>query len=312
MSIETEEGESAVRRDEIAESDFGGDTLIVSGEAPPESENLRADEPLDEPTADIFTADPVAALSSAQEIKAAVEALLFASPDPTPAKRICQVLGDADNKSVRAALLELKLEYETHARGMQILEVAGGYQMATREKFAEFVLRLGSKKKPPSLSGATLETLAIIAYRQPVIRAEVESVRGVESSGTIRNLLDLGVIEIVGRKEVIGRPPLYGTTEKFLKAFGLRRIEDLPSIRGLRERFAVDEALAGKVEARRTENAEAMPLVQEDLPIGETAGGAATDETSPVEQESTDEAETEKDEWLAEESVINDDDVPIR
>jgi segregation and condensation protein B len=92
---------------------------------------------------------------------------------------------------------------------MRILEVSGGYQMATRDRFAEFILRLGARKKRPALTGATLETLAIIGYLQPVIRASVESIRGVESSGTIRNLLDLGLIEVVGHKEVIGRPPMY-------------------------------------------------------------------------------------------------------
>ena len=137
-----------------------------------------------------------------------VEALVLASREPLSAARIAQIAPECTPGLVADLIAELNEQYEKHERAFEIWEVAGGYQMGTREKYAEFVARLVSKRRRPALSNAALETLAIVAYRQPVIRADVESVRGVESSGTLRNLLDLGLLEVVGRKEVIGRPPM--------------------------------------------------------------------------------------------------------
>lgn len=211
----------------------------------PDQEQLRVDEPADEPTAAVVSADPAGDLADPAELRAGVEALLFSSPEALSVRKMAGALGDTEPKRVRAALAELSSLYENEGRGIQIVEAPGGYQMATRSKFAQYVLRLGTKKKPPTMSGAMLETLAIVAYRQPVIRAVVESIRGVESSGVLRNLLDLGMIEVVGHKEVIGRPRLYGTNEKFLRTFGMSKLADLPTIRGLREdmqRAEADEA----------------------------------------------------------------------
>jgi segregation and condensation protein B len=134
-------------------------------------------------------------------------------------------------------ILSLKEEYDSQARGFQIVEVAGGFQIATRPQFAPYILKLNRHKRKNPLSIPALETLAIIAYKQPITRAEIEAIRGVDSSGVLHNLLELGLIKIAGRKEVVGHPPLYGTTEEFLKVFGLRQLADLPSIREIREMF---------------------------------------------------------------------------
>ncbi|MCH8332394.1 SMC-Scp complex subunit ScpB [Candidatus Sumerlaeota bacterium] len=209
-----------------------------TGSAAPEpvQTDFVAEDPLTESVAAVVSADPASKISSPKELRAAIEALLFASPEPVSIRAICRALTLDEDKVVRQTLRQLMESYDTERRGFQIIESAGGYQMATREEFEEFIIRLGQKKKRQALSPAALETLAIIAYRQPIIRAEVESIRGVESSGVMRNLADLELIEITGRKEVIGRPSTYGTTEKFLRTFALRNLRELPSIRELRKK----------------------------------------------------------------------------
>lgn len=295
----------------------------VAADGDDADEPLLTDEPVDEEEADILSADPAAQLLEQGELHAALEALLFTSPDPLSLRRLCNALGDVSAQEVRDALTELTAEYEGQGRGFRIIEVAGGFQMATQERFAEYILRLGTKKKQSTLSGAMLETLAIIGYRQPVIRAVVESIRGVESSGVVRNLLDLGLIEVVGRKEVIGRPQMYGTTEKFLRSFGLRNLKDLPSIRGLREKLEAEEAeeLSREKEARddaakpkaeaseqaaEQEDAETREDAADSEALGEPdeADGAfdgdETDEAFDEEDEEDDEDgddEDENDEW---------------
>lgn len=236
-----------------------GDPAAEPVEIPLDIEDapLQTDEPVDEPLAEVVSADPGTQLIATGELHAALEALLFTSPEPLSVTKLARALGDVPAKDVRDALTQLAAEYDEQGRGFRVVEVSGGFQMATRERFAEHILRLGSKKKQAALSGAMLETLAIIAYRQPVIRAVVESIRGVESSGVMRNLLDLELIDVVGRKEVIGRPQMYGTTEKFLRTFGLRGLEDLPSIRGLREKLEAEEAEAARLERLARDRAEA-------------------------------------------------------
>ncbi|MFH0793226.1 MAG: SMC-Scp complex subunit ScpB [bacterium] len=173
-----------------------------------------------------------------EQVKPILEALLFTTNDPLSLPRLSQVLSGFPVKELRDILRELQNEYAREGRGLQIVEVAGGFQIATRPEYGLWVTRFHRHKKRSPLSQATLETLAIVAYRQPVIRADIEAIRGVESSGVLRNLLDLGLVEVVGRKEVIGRPPFYGTTAAFLKLFGLRSISDLPSLAQLKEFYA--------------------------------------------------------------------------
>ncbi|OPZ18062.1 MAG: Segregation and condensation protein B [candidate division BRC1 bacterium ADurb.BinA364] len=178
------------------------------------------------------------ALQDSRKIKAALEAMLFASGDPITARRLGNAL-NLSSDQVREHLAEMTKEFEDSGRGLLIAETAEGYQLSTRGEYADWILRLLRHKRRSPLSPAALETLAIIAYKQPIIRADVDAIRGVESGGVIRTLVDLGLIEIAGRKEVLGRPQLYATTDAFLRAFGLKKIEDLPSIQQLREKYRV-------------------------------------------------------------------------
>jgi segregation and condensation protein B len=175
-----------------------------------------------------------------ERLRPILECLLFSTIQPLSIKQIAGIVDNADGKSLRKAMIDLQIEYEQSNRGLQIVEVAGGYQMATRAQYAPHILKLNKKRRNP-LSLPALETLAIIAYKQPIIRADIEAVRGVDSSGVLQTLADLELIKVVGRKDVIGRPPMYGTTEEFLKVFGLKRISDLPSIKELREQFEKSE-----------------------------------------------------------------------
>ncbi|MBI4539207.1 MAG: SMC-Scp complex subunit ScpB [Gemmatimonadetes bacterium] len=157
-----------------------------------------------------------------------VEAVLFASDAPLKAEEIAQADESLDEDTVEAALEELRAEYDELERAFQIYELAGGYQILTRPEFASYLERFDTVPRPARLSGPALETLAIIAYRQPIGRIEIEYIRGVSSAGVLRTLLDRELVEIVGREEGIGRPLLYGTTQRFLALFGFRSLEDLP------------------------------------------------------------------------------------
>jgi segregation and condensation protein B len=157
-----------------------------------------------------------------------IEALLFASEAPLTAADLARVDEQLDEDTVEAVIQELRNEYETTERSFQVYELAGGYQILTRPEFVTVLERYESVPQPARLSNSALDVLAIIAYRQPLGRAEVEEIRGVGSSGVIRTLLDRNLIETVGRSEGLGRPMLYGTTSKFLEHFGYRSLEDLP------------------------------------------------------------------------------------
>lgn len=183
------------------------------------------------------TGEAVQPIRNYTHAKSVLEALLFTTTDPLSIKKISSIMNDLPAKTIRALILDLQLEYDNQGRGIQVVEIAGGYQMATRQFAADWVYALHKNKKRSPLSPATLETLAIIAYKQPITRAEIESVRGVDSGGILRNLSDQNMIKVVGKKDVIGRPPQYGTTEVFLKVFGLKRLSDLPSISELKEMF---------------------------------------------------------------------------
>lgn len=157
-----------------------------------------------------------------------IEALLFASESPLTAADLARVDERLDEDTVEAVIQELRAEYELNERSFQIYEVAGGFQLLTRPEFVTVLERYDSVPQPSRLSAPALEVLAIISYRQPLGRAEVEDIRGVGSSGVLRTLQDRGLIEPVARGEGLGRPLLYGTTKKFLEHCGLRSLEDLP------------------------------------------------------------------------------------
>ena len=157
-----------------------------------------------------------------------VEALLFASDAPLSAGDIALIDERLDEDTVEAVITQLREEYESQERAFTILDVAGGYQMMTRPEFAPYLERFDTVPQQTRLSAPALEVLAVIAYRQPIGRNEVEEIRGVGSSGVLKTLQDRNLIDVVGRSEGLGRPLLYGTTPKFLEHFGFRSLDDLP------------------------------------------------------------------------------------
>ncbi len=161
-----------------------------------------------------------------------VEALLFASDTPLEAERIREVLELGDADEARALVDELRSRYDKEDRALAVVEVGGGYRMVTRPQIAPWLMRLAKTRTKARLSRPALETLAIIAYRQPVSRPEVDAVRGVNSEGVLDSLLDRRLVRVAGRKEAPGRPFLYETTREFLVAFGLRDLNDLPKVEG--------------------------------------------------------------------------------
>jgi segregation and condensation protein B len=157
-----------------------------------------------------------------------IEALLFASDAPLTAEDLARGEEELDAEAVAGAVAELRADYEAQGRAFQIYETGGGFQLLTRPEYSPHLERFETVPRNTRLSGASLEVLAIIAYRQPIGRSEVEEIRGVGSSHVLRNLQDLGLIDVVARGEGLGRPLLYGTTERFLDHFGFASLDDLP------------------------------------------------------------------------------------
>ena len=157
-----------------------------------------------------------------------VEALLFASDAPLTAGDIALIDERLDEDTVEAVVQQLREEYESQERAFDIFDIAGGYQLLTRPEFAPYLERFDTVPQQTRLSAPALEVLAVIAYRQPIGRNEIEEIRGVGSSGVLKTLQDRHLIDVVGRSEGLGRPLLYGTTPKFLEHFGFRSLEDLP------------------------------------------------------------------------------------
>ncbi len=158
-----------------------------------------------------------------------VEAALFASQTPLTARELARADDALDVRRVREALAALREHYDTDGRAFQVYQLGDGFQILTRPEFVPYLERFDSIPRPPTLSRAALETLAIIAYRQPIGRIEVEEIRGVASTSVLRTLQDWELIEIVGRGEGLGRPLLYGTTTRFLDHFALQSLDDLPA-----------------------------------------------------------------------------------
>jgi segregation and condensation protein B len=188
----------------------------------------------------------------AKSLKLIVEALLFASEKPLTPKDIHAVLTDTKPPDIASALRVLKYEYEAMGRSFFLQEVAGGYQFRTRSEFGASVLKM-MQAAPTRLSRATMETLAIIAYKQPILRQEVERIRGVDVGGILRTLLEKDLIKIMGRENLPGRPLVYGTTKKFLEVFDLKNIDSLPKLKELKalgvEENDIQEQEKGTAEA---------------------------------------------------------------
>ena len=186
-------------------------------------------------------------------MRAVLEALIFCSPQPITAREITAVMQGVPKSAWLEAVAEIKEDYARDGRGLQLVEVAAGYQITTRPEYNDWVRQLLDPKPSARLSIQALETLAVIAYKQPVTQPEIIELRGVKSGGVLKTLLEKRLIRITGRKEVVGRPMLYGTTKDFLLQFGLKDLNELPQI----EEFA--EVLGEEVDVEGLKRAIAAP-----------------------------------------------------
>lgn len=202
-------------------------------------------------------------LPQGDEALSVLEALLFSTTEPLKMESLMMLTGGIPREELQGHLVELSARYEARNSGLMLLEAAGGYQLATKPTVADWVLQLHKHRKKNPITPALLETLAIVAYKQPVARSEVEAIRGVDCSGVLRALQDSDLVEVVGRREVAGRPAIYGTTQMFLKTFGLRSLDELPQSEDMARLFGAATA--------------APPDLFEDGP----AGDSATSETGP-------------------------------
>ena len=191
-----------------------------------------------------------------EDIKNIIESLLFVAEEPLTVDRFKRILTQADTIEIRQALNDISEEYRERKGGFYLYEVAGGYQVRTRPEYTPWIKRL-IQPKPLRLSKAALETLAIIAYKQPLIRSDIEHIRGVDCGGVLKVLLERKFIRVLGRKEIPGRPLIYGTTRRFLEVFDLKTLKDLPTPKEIEElgNSAMEEA-AGMPQVN-SENSEA-------------------------------------------------------
>jgi len=202
-----------------------------------------------------------------------IEALLFAAGDPLPVKRMVDFVEGSTADEVKATLSDLATEYLT--RGIRLIEVAGGWQMRTAPEHQRYVRKL-FREKPQRLTRAATETIAIIAYKQPVTRQEIEAVRGVDSGGVLESLVERRLAKVVGRKDVPGRPLVYETTHEFLELFGLRSVKELPTLPELGSDF---ERMSEQGGFSESERAEILPLEDDHGTQHEAAEGSAEGET---------------------------------
>ena len=195
---------------------------------------------------------------NAREVKAILEAILFVSSEPVPVARLVSILGKISKAEVDQALTILAHDLNQDGRGIQLVQVAGGYRLVTKQEYGPWLKRMDKAKAAQKLSRSALESLAIIAYKQPIVRSEIEEIRGVETSGVLRTLLERKLVRIVGRKDVPGRPIMYGTTKFFLEHFGLQDLSQLPPLREFKELGESEQDL--------------LPIEEEPLGASETSG----------------------------------------
>ncbi|MFM1848189.1 MAG: chromosome segregation and condensation protein ScpB [Pseudomonadota bacterium] len=167
------------------------------------------------------------------DLAALIEALLFASGEPLAPEKLCEV-ARCDEAAFASAIRGIEERLKAETSGFMLVQVAGKYQLRTKPQFADFIRELRASR-PRRLSQPALETLAIVAYRQPIVKSDIEKIRGVDVSPTLKTLLDRNIIKIVGRQPTVGQPALYGTTEEFLKLFGLNSLTELPTLRDIKE-----------------------------------------------------------------------------
>ena len=214
---------------------------------------------------------------SPDELRPLLEALLFASDSPLTLSLLVETIG-AEPMDIANALEALREEFDRQERGVQLAEIGGGWLIVTREKHAPWIKKLLQGKRKARLSRAALETLAIVAYKQPVTRPEIESIRGVDSGSALATLLERDLITIRGRSDVVGRPLLYGTTTEFLSYFGLRDLNDLPRPEELK---AILQAREAEVESEPL-----FPPASPEPPKRESGGESTAEAEEPAEAES--------------------------
>ena len=178
--------------------------------------------------------EPIKDPSVRDERLARLEATLFLSDEPLTSRKIASVADLTDAREVTKLIARLRERYELDGSSFQIEELAGGFQLRTRAIYHPWLVRLRRSSNTLQLSGAALETLAIVAYRQPIVRADIENIRGVQCGEMLTQLMEKGLVKITGRQESLGRPVLYGSTKKFLQLFGLNSLKDLPEVERLR------------------------------------------------------------------------------
>lgn len=218
-------------------------------------------------------------------VKPVIESLLFASEKPLTIEQIKDVLGNLDPAQLRAALEELRSEYEQANRGIRIIEVAGGFRMITAPGFAVFLKKLFKGRHTERLSKPALETLAIIAYKQPLTKAEIESLRNVNVDGIMKSLVDKNLIRICGRKKSAGRPIVFGTTKQFMEYFGLKSLDELPKMEDFSAMVENKEAVNRENEIE--EIPEGSPIADEDpekCGVDKNTGGAGDEPRETAQQ----------------------------
>ncbi|MBP5429641.1 MAG: SMC-Scp complex subunit ScpB [Elusimicrobiaceae bacterium] len=219
-----------------------------------------AEQPQQMPAAD----EPAPTLLQSEDLQKIIETLLFITDRPVKVSRLVDVIENTTAKEVREAITRLQDDYMVRGSAVQILEIAGGYQMCTKPEYGRWVRRLYNEKMTTRLSNAALETLAIIAYKQPLTRAEMEAIRGVDVAGPLEKLLDRGLVRVVGRKDTIGHPMVYGTTDEFLRMFGLNKVAELPDLQVFAAKNLEDK--------------------QEDLPFGEPLPPVGAPRIIPIDE----------------------------
>ena len=167
-------------------------------------------------------------------LRPAVESLIFSAESPLPTETIRDILGESDKAKIERTLEALNQEYQDPRHGFELVHVGEGYQFRTKRQYSEWIKKL-RRTRAPRLSRSSMEVVAIVAYRQPIVRAEIEAIRGVDSASVLKTLLERRLIRILGRKDVPGRPMVYGTTKEFLHLFGLKSLSDLPTLREIEE-----------------------------------------------------------------------------
>jgi segregation and condensation protein B len=207
------------------------------------------------------------------QLKSAIEALLFVSGNPLSLDRLKGLFEETAPEQIETQIQALRQEYDGRGAGIMLVEVAGGYQLATRPENVFWIRKFRSVKVSTKLSKAALETLAIVAYKQPITRTEAEAIRGVNIGGILRNLMERRLVKIVGKKDVPGRPMLYGTTSEFLQYFGLKDLSALPTLKEFRELDAGEEVM------------EEIPLDSADAVSSEEANSEIAETESATEEE---------------------------